>query len=77
LRTLKVREDDVERYSAYMRTLMPLERRRREREGGTQGLLGWATPGSEMTPSDGTLTTKEIARAFENFLGKGRPGGRS
>jgi hypothetical protein len=77
LRILTVREEDVELYSAYMRTLMPLERRRRERERGTQGGLGWATPGAEMAPTEGTLTTKEIAHAFENFLGKGGPGGRS
>lgn len=75
LRILKVREDDVELYSAYMRTLMPLGRRRREREGGAQGRLEWATPGAEMTPAEGPLTTKEIARAFENFIGKSGPGG--
>lgn len=77
LRILKVGEDDVGLYAAYMRTLMPLERRRRERERGTQGRLGWATPGTELTPAEGPPTTKEIARAFENFLGKGGPGGRS
>ena len=77
LRILKVREDDVEMFSAYLRTLVPLERRRRERERGTQGRLGWATPGAEIIPREGTLTTKEIARAFENFVGKGGPGGRS
>jgi hypothetical protein len=78
LRILKVREDDVELYSAYLRTLMPLERRRRERERGTQDRLGWATPGAEIIPRDGALTTKEIARAFENFLGEGGgTGGRS
>jgi hypothetical protein len=77
LRILKVREGDAEPYSAYMRTLIPLERRRRERERGAQGRLGWATPGAETAPTEGTLTTKEIARAFENFLGKGGPGGRS
>ena len=76
LRILKVGEDDVELYTAYMRTLMPLERRRRERERGTQARLGWATPGAEMTPAEGPPTTKEIARAFENFIGKGGPGGR-
>jgi hypothetical protein len=77
LRILKVREEDVELYSAYMRTLMPLERRRRERERGAQGRLGWATPGAELTPAEGPLTTKEVARAFEKFLGKGGPGGSS
>lgn len=77
LRILTVKEEDAELYSAYMRTLMPLERRRREREHGTQGRLGWATPGTEMTPAEGPPMTKEIARAFENFLGKGGPGGRS
>ena len=77
LRILKVREDDIELYSAYMRTLMPLERHRRERGRGTQGRLEWATPGAEMTPTKGPLTTKEVARDFENFLGKGGPGGRS
>jgi hypothetical protein len=46
-------------------------------ERGTQGHLEWATPGAEMTPAEGPLTTKEVARAFENFLGKGSPGGRS
>jgi hypothetical protein len=75
LRILKVRGEDVELYSAYMRTLMPLERRRRERERGAQASLGWATPGAEMTPAEGPLTTKEIARAFESFLGKGGGGG--
>jgi hypothetical protein len=77
LRILTVRGEDAELYSAYMRTLVPLERRRRERERGTQGRLGWATPGTEMTPAEGPPTTKEIARAVENFLGKGGPGGRS
>ena len=55
---------------------MPLERRRRERERGAQASLGWATPGAEMTPAEGPPTTKEIARAFENFLGKGGRGER-
>jgi hypothetical protein len=32
---------------------------------------------AEIIPREGTLTTKEIARAFENFVGKGGPGGRS
>jgi hypothetical protein len=77
LRILTVRGEDAELYYAYMRKLMPLERRRRERERGTQGRLGWATPGAEMAPAEGSLTTKEIARAFENFLGKGGPGGGS
>lgn len=81
LRIMKVKEEDVEPYAAYLRTLMPLERRRGERERVTQGRLGWATPGAEMTPTmnttEGPLTTKEIARAFESFLGKGGPGGRS
>jgi hypothetical protein len=77
LRILTVRGEDAESYSAYIRTLVPLERRRRERERGTQGRLGWVTPGTEMTPAEGPTTTKEIARAFENFLGKGGPGGRS
>ena len=75
LRIMTMKEDDIGLYSSYMRTLMPLERRRRER--GTQGRLGWATPGAEMTPTEGPLTTKEIARAFETFIGKGGPGGRS
>ena len=77
LRILKVRAEDVELYTAYMRTLMPLERRRRERERGAQGQLGWATPGAEMIPTEGALTTKEIARAFEKFVGKGGTGGKS
>ena len=77
LRVLAVREDDAELYSAFMRTLMPLERRRRERERGPQERLGWAAPGVEMTPTEGPLTTKEVARAFEKFIGKGGPGGRS
>jgi hypothetical protein len=77
LRILKVREGDVELYSAYMRTLMPQERRRRELERGRQGSLGWATPGVETVPTEGPLTTEVIARAFENFIGKGGPGGRS
>ncbi len=77
LRILTVKAEDVELYSGYLRTLIPLERRRRERERGAQGGLGWATQGAEMTPNEGPLTTKEIARAFESFLGKGGPGGRS
>lgn len=77
LRILTVKAEDIELYSGYLRTLMPLERRRRERERGAQGSLEWATQGAEMTPTEGPLTTKEIARAFENFLAKGGPGGRS
>ncbi|HEX8337072.1 MAG TPA: hypothetical protein VF621_10110 [Pyrinomonadaceae bacterium] len=77
LRILRVREEDRDSYSAYMRTLMPVERRRRERERGAQGPLGWATPGAEVIPTEVALTTKEIARAFEKFVGQGRPGGRS
>lgn len=77
LRILTVKADDAERYTAYMRTLMPLERRSRERERGAQGHLGWATPGVEMMPTEGSLTTKEIARAFESFIGKGGAGGKS
>lgn len=75
LRILSVRADDAGRYSSYMKTLMPTERRRRER--GAQGHLGWATPGVEMIPTEGALTTKEIARAFESFVGKGGAGGKS
>jgi hypothetical protein len=77
LRILMVREEDAELYSDYMRTLVPLERRRRERERGTQGRLGWVAPGASMTSTEGPLTTKEIARAFENFLGRSGRGGRS
>lgn len=76
LRILKVREEDLTLFSGFLRTLAPAERRRRERERGHQELLWLATPGAEMTPTEGPPTTKEIARAFENFLGKGGPGGR-
>lgn len=76
LRILTVKADDIEIYSTYMRTLMPMDRRRGERERGAQGPLEWATPGVEMIPTEGSLTTKEIARAFENFVGKSGTGGK-
>lgn len=77
LRILKVTEDDFALYSGYLRTLMPLERRRRERESARHGVLELATTGAEIVPRDESLTTQEIARAFEKFLGGSGPGGRS
>jgi hypothetical protein len=50
LRILKVSEDDFALYSGYLRTLVPLERRRGERESGRQGVLELATPSAEVIP---------------------------
>lgn len=50
LRILKVSEDDFALYSGYLRTLVPLERRRGGRESGRQPVLELATPGAEATP---------------------------
>lgn len=77
LRILKVTEDDFALYSGYLRTLAPLERRRRERESEPQGVLELATPGVEIVPRDEMLTSQGIASAFEKFLARGRPGGKS
>lgn len=77
LRILKMTEEDFALYSGYLRTLAPTERRRREREKGRRGVLELATPGAEMMPRDESLTSQEIARAFEKFLGRGGPGGSS
>lgn|GEM_PF-639279 len=74
LRILKVAEADFALYSGYLRTLVPLERRKREREVGRQRVLELATPGAEIIPRDESLTSQEIARAFEKFLGRGGPG---
>lgn len=52
LRILKVAEDDFALYVGYLRTLMPLERRRRERESGRQRVLELATSGVEITPRE-------------------------
>ena len=77
LRILKVTEDDFALYSGFLRTLMPLERRRRERESGRQGVLELATPGAEIISREEPLTSQEISRAFEKFLGGSGPGGRA
>jgi hypothetical protein len=74
LRILSVREEDVELYSAYMRTLAPLDRRGRGRV--PEDRLMWAPSGAEMIPRAESPTTTEIARAFEKFIGKGGTGGR-
>lgn len=76
LRILKMTEDDFTRYSGFLRTLMPLERRRRERESGRQRVLELATPGAEIISREEPLTSQEISRAFEKFLGGAGPGGR-
>lgn len=52
LRILKVAEDDFALYVGYLQTLMPLERRRRERESGRQPVLELATSGIEITPRE-------------------------
>ncbi|HEX8145908.1 MAG TPA: hypothetical protein VF591_01800 [Pyrinomonadaceae bacterium] len=77
LRILKVPEDDFALYSGYLRTLVPLERRSRERESGRQGVLELATPGVEIIPRDEMLTSQGVASAFEKFLSRGRPGGKA
>lgn len=77
LRIVKVREDDLALYSGFLRTLAPVERRRGERERGRQEVLRLATPGPEMGRREDALTSEEIANAFERFVGRGGPGGRS
>lgn len=52
LRILKVRGEDLALFSGFLRTLAPVERRRRERERGREELLRLATPGAEMSPRD-------------------------
>jgi hypothetical protein len=69
LRIMKVRGEDLALYSGFLRTLAPLERRRREL--GRQELLRLATPGAEIGPREDALTTEEIAGAFERFVGRG------
>lgn len=74
LRILKVREEDLALFSGFLRTLAPVERRRRER--GHQELIKLATPGVGLAGRDDAFMTGEIADAFERFVGGG-PGGRS
>lgn len=50
LRIVRVSEDDFALYSGYLRTLVPLDRRRRERESGLQRTLDWTTSGIEIIP---------------------------
>lgn len=52
LRILKLTEADLALYSGYLRTLVPLERRRRGRESGRQRVLELATPGVEIMPRE-------------------------
>ena len=73
LRILKVRPDDSVLYASFMRTLAPLERRRRER--GRRGLLWVTTAGAEMGRHEDAFTSEDVARAFERFAGTGDPGG--
>ena len=54
LRITKVREEDLALFSGFLRTLAPVERRRRERERGQQELLRLAAPGAEMSARDET-----------------------
>jgi hypothetical protein len=77
LRILKVRGEDLALFSGFLRTLAPVERRRRERERGQQELLKLATPGGELAQRDDAFMTGEIADAFERFVGGGGAGGRS
>lgn len=77
LRILKVRAEDLALYAGFLRTLAPVERRRRERERGHQELLRLATPGAELARRDDDLMAGEIADAFERFIGGGGPGARS
>jgi hypothetical protein len=77
LRILKVREEDLALFSGFLRTLAPVERRRRERERGRQELLRLATPGVGSARRDDAFVTGEIADAFERFVAGGGPGGRS
>jgi hypothetical protein len=76
LRILKVAEDDFALYTGYLKTLTPLERRRRARESGRHARLELATTGVEIIPREESLTSQEIARAFEQFLGGGGRGRR-
>lgn len=52
LRILKVSEDDLVLYSSYLKTLVPSDRRRGEREPGRQRVLELATPGAEIIPRE-------------------------
>lgn len=52
LRILKMTEDDSALYVGYLRTCAPLERRRRERERGRQGVLELAASGVEIIPRE-------------------------
>jgi hypothetical protein len=76
LRIVKVTEDDFALYSGFLRTLVPLERRRRERDSGRHRVLELATPGAEINRGEESLTSDEISRAFEKFLGGSGPGAR-
>jgi hypothetical protein len=52
LRILKATETDFAVYSSYLRTLVPLERRRRESASVRQRALKLATPGIEIIPRE-------------------------
>ena len=73
LRILKMSQDDSVLYTSFMRTLAPLERRRRER--GRQELLWVTAAGAEMGRHEDGFTSEDVARAFERFAGRGGPGG--
>jgi hypothetical protein len=77
VRILKVREEDLALFSGFLRTLAPVERRRRERERGPQELLRLATPGPEMAQREDAFMAGEIADAFDRFVGDGGTGGRA
>lgn len=77
VRVLKVREEDLALYAGFLRTLAPLERRRRERERGREELLRLATPGAEAPRRDDAFMPEAIAEAFERFVARGGPGGKS
>lgn len=52
VRIVKVREEDLSLFTGFLRTLVPVERRRRERERGREELLRLAAPGPEVPRRD-------------------------
>ena len=73
LRILNVRQDDAVLYTGFMRTLAPLERRRRERQ--RRELLWVTAAGADIGRHEDAFTGEDVARAFERFAARGGPGG--
>jgi hypothetical protein len=69
LRILKLREGDEPAYLDFLKTLLPAERRRSDRERARAELSAPLRFGGETAAETEGLTAAEVSAAFERFIG--------